>query len=189
MAIIETVPVDEATGVTAEFYADDIQSQGFVGAHTRVMALNPEAYSAFDALTGAISAALGVRRYELVTLAAALGARSAHCRLAHGRKALQVFSDGELIAIAVDYRSAGLDDAEVAMMEYAERVSHDSYAMTDADSQRLRDLGFGDVEIVNITLAAAARNYYSRAIQALAIEVDDTVGISDKLRDALIDFH
>lgn len=58
------------------------------------------------------------------------------------------------------------------MMAFAERVSQDAYAMTDDDSRRLREQGLSDTEIVNIALAAAARNYYSRAIQALAVDVD-----------------
>ena len=72
------------------------------------------------------------------------------------------------------------------MMEYAERISTDSAAMTDADTLRLRELGFTDREIVDITLAAAARNYFSRAIQALAVQVEVPPGLSDRLRGALL---
>ena len=76
MSIIRTVPDDEATGRLAELYADDIADQGFVAAHTRVMGLHPEAYDAWEALITAIGRPMGKRRYELVTLAAARGARS-----------------------------------------------------------------------------------------------------------------
>jgi alkylhydroperoxidase family enzyme len=60
--------------------------------------------------------------------------------------------------------------------------------MTETDSMRLRDAGFSDREIVDITLAAAARNYFSRAIQALAVDVQVPPGLSDRLRDALLSF-
>jgi hypothetical protein len=53
---------------------------------------------------------------------------------------------------------------------------------------RLRDAGFSDREIVDITLAAAARNYFSRAIQALAVGVQVPPGLSDRLHDALLSF-
>jgi alkylhydroperoxidase family enzyme len=72
------------------------------------------------------------------------------------------------------------------MMDFAERVGQNAADMTDADTSRLRDVGFSDREIVDITLAAAARNYYSRAIQALAIPVEVPRDISDELRDALL---
>jgi len=44
--------------------------------------------------------------------------------------------------------------------------------MTEQDSRRLRELGLTDREIVDVALAAAVRNYYGRALHALAIEVD-----------------
>ncbi|MGK9146542.1 carboxymuconolactone decarboxylase family protein [Plantibacter flavus] len=186
MTILHTVPEAEATGAVAELYADDIADQGYVSAHTKVMALNMEAYAAWEHLIGAVARPLGRRRYELVTLAAARGTRSAHCRLAHGRKSLDLFDEGQLIRIAADYRDADLSPAEVAMMCFAERVSEDASAMTDADSLTLREHGFSDQEILDITLAAAARNYYSRAIGALAVEVEPPSDISDELRRALV---
>lgn len=188
MSIIETVTEADATDRVADLYAEDIADQGFVSAHTKVLAINPDAMDAWDALIGAIARPMGARRYELVTLAAALGARSRHCRLAHGRRTLRYISEAELVRIARDYRHAGLSEAEVAMMEFAERVSQDSWAMTDADSRRLREVGFTDREIVDIALAAAARNYYSRAVQALAVEVEEPDDVSANLRQSLVDF-
>ena len=65
-------------------------------------------------------------------------------------------------------------------MEFSEWASE---TMTDADSsERLRELGLSDREIVDVALAAAARNYYSRAIQALAVLVDDFPELSDSLQ-------
>jgi len=184
--IIQTISESEATGAVAKSYAEDRADLGYVPQHTRAMNLNPEALQAFEQLTGAIARPLGIRRYELVTLAAARGARSVHCLLAHGRKSLNYFDEAQLELIALDYRKAGLSDAEVAMMAFAEKVSGAASSMTDADSQRLRDHGFDDTEIVNIALAAAARNYYSRAVQALAIDVEELPGLSPALRAALV---
>ena len=185
--IIQTIPESEATGFVADSYAEDRDDMGYVPQHTRAMCLNPEALQAFEQLAGAIARPLGIRNYELATLAAARGARSVHCLLAHGRKSLQYFEEEQLTAIARDYHSAGLSEAEVAMMEFAEKVSGAASSMTDDDSQRLRDHGFDDIHIVNIALAAAARNYYSRAVQALAIDVEELPGLSASLRAALVD--
>ena len=57
--------------------------------------------------------------------------------------------------------------------------------MTDADTQRLRDVGFTDRQIVDITLAAGARNFFSRSLQALAVPVDEVPGLSPSLAFAL----
>lgn len=186
MSIITRPNDDEISTRVAEIYDSDVKYQGFVAAHTQVMTINVEAYDAWENLIGAIASSMGKRRYELVTLAAALGARSEHCRLAHGKKSLSFVGEDELIAIARDYLSApSLSAAEIAMMAFAEKVSADAASMTDDDGARLRDAGFTDREIVDIALAAAARNYYSRAIQALAVPVDE-IDLSDALQEALL---
>jgi uncharacterized peroxidase-related enzyme len=134
----------------------------------------------------AVVPSLGLRLYELVTLAAAGAIGSKSCLLAHGRKSRTVFDDAQLERIARDYRTAGLTELEVAVMEVAERLSGDSSAMTQADTLRLRELGLTDRQIVDVVLAGAARNYYSRALHALAVVPDVPPDLPDSLRDALV---
>lgn len=185
MSIIRTATESEAVGLVAELYDDDLQGLGYVTSHTRAMAMNPEAAKAFEQLIRAIAGPMNKRRYELITLAAAEAIGSQSCRAAHSRKSLTYMDEAELIAVLRDFHHAGLSEAEVAMMEFAQKLSRDSSSMTDADSQRLRDLGFDDREIVDIALAAAARNYYSRALHALAVEVDVPPDLDADLRSAL----
>lgn len=186
MTIIRTIPEHDAVGEVADIYADDVKSLGYVPPHTKAMAMNPAAYHAFQALIRSVAKPLGLRRYELVTLAAARGTGSWHCRLAHGAKSLRLFDEQQLERIARDYTDAGLTDDEVEMMRFAEQVGRDASAMTDADAQRLRDAGFTDQEIVDITIAASARVYYGSALQALAVEVDTPPAVGEPLRAALV---
>lgn len=191
MSIVKPIPRDTDDELVRAFYADDVADLGYVASHTLALSLNPQALTAWRQLVRAITTHMPLRRYELVTLAAALGAGSAHCRLAHGRKSLRFFSDAELIRIASDYREPSLvpeilTAAEVAAMEYAEQLSRDPLVMRDADNEKLRAHGFSDREIVDISLAAAARNFYSRAVLALAVDVDVMPDISGRLHDALL---
>ena len=186
MTILSVTHETEATGLTAEIYDADRRTLGYVPSHTKAMSLNPEAFLAWESLTKAISSSLGIRRYELVTLAAAQGIGSSHCRLAHGKKTLTIMGEEQLRAIATDFHDAGLPEAEVAMMDYAVKLSTDAASMTESDAQRLRDFGFSDREIADITLAAAARNFFSRALLAMDVDLDVPDGISDELRDALL---
>jgi uncharacterized peroxidase-related enzyme len=186
MSILNTISEADAKGEIAKIYNEDVEEIGYVPALTKVMAINPDAVRAWEGLIRTIAPPLGTRNYELVTLAAARALRSQHCLLAHGKKSLDLFAEPELIRIAENYQQAGLSDAEVAMMDFAAKLSTASSTMTDADSQRLRDVGFSDSEIMNITLAAAARNYYSRAIHALAVDVDVPAELSPELTRALI---
>ncbi|TDN92456.1 carboxymuconolactone decarboxylase family protein [Microbacterium sp. BK668] len=186
--IVTPPPVDGAEGHVAEMYRNDLASDGFVYSHTRLMAINPEAHDAFEALVQAVVPSIGVRNYELATLAAARAIRSPHCLLAHGRKALraEALDEGQLEKVARDYADAGLSEADVALMRFAERLSTDAASMTDADAQTLRDAGFTDRQIVDIALAAGARNFFSRVLQALAVPVEDVPGLSPALTEALL---
>ena len=49
-----------------------------------------------------------------------------------------------VLEIATDRDSAGLDEVDLAVMDLAERVVDDATKITDADLQRLRDLGLSD---------------------------------------------
>lgn len=187
--VIVTPPaVGEAEGHAGQMYASDLADAGLVFSHTQAMAINPAAHEAFEALISAIVPSIGVRTYELATLGAARGIPSPHCLLAHGRKTLRadLFDEDQLERIARDYGTAGLAEADVAVMRFAEKVSTDAAAMTDADSASLRDHGFSDRQIVDIALAAAARNYFSRALQALNVPVEPVPGLSARLSEALL---
>lgn len=186
MSILRMTAEEEATGLTAEIYDADRRSLGYVPSHTKAMSLNPEAFLAWESLTTAISSSLGLRRYELVTLAAAQAIGSTHCRLAHGKKTLKIIGEEQLRAIAEDFHQAGLSEAEVAMMDYAVKLSTDAAGMTEGDTERLRECGFTDREIVDITMAAAARNFFSRALLAMGVDLDVPDGMSEDLRRALL---
>ena len=186
--IVSPPPVEGAEGHVAKMYGGDLAVDGFVYSYTQMMAINPEAHEAFEALVRAIVPSIGVRNFELATLAAARAIRSPHCLLAHGRKTLRAgaMDEAQLEKLARDHTAAGLSDADVAVMDFAERLSTDAASMTDADTQALRDVGFTDRQIVDIALSAGIRNYFSRVLQALAVPVDAVPGLSPALTAALL---
>jgi uncharacterized peroxidase-related enzyme len=131
----------------------------------------PEAVAAWRALNGAIKERMDLRRYELATLAAARRLRSSYCALAHGNVLIEDFGE-PVLQIARDYRSAGLDEVDVAVMEFAERVVDDATSIDDSDRQRLRDLGLSDADIMDVALAAAARCFFSKTLDAMDVRAD-----------------
>ncbi len=137
--------------------------------------------------SGRSCTSLGVRTYELATLGAARALGSPHCMLAHGRKVLRAdVLDEDALAAVARGDDSGLEPADAAVVRFAEKLSTDASAMTDADSRSLRDHGFTDRQIVDIALAAGLRNFLSRTLQALAVPVEDVPGLSPALVDALL---
>jgi uncharacterized peroxidase-related enzyme len=154
--------------------------------YERAFAHHPDVYAAWGQLNGAIKAGMDLRRYELATLAAAQRLRSSYCSLAHGTVLQEKL--GEPVAdIVRDRRSAGLSEQDLAVMELAERVVDDATSIADADLQRLRDLGLSDVEIMDVVLAAAARCFFSKTLDALDVRPDATYGeMEPELRELLV---
>jgi alkylhydroperoxidase family enzyme len=145
----------------------------------------PAVHEAWLQLNGAIKAAMDLRRYELVTLAAAKQLRSTYCSVAHG-KILDEQFDAPVRELALDHRAAGLDAVDVAVMDLAERVAGDASSITDADLQVLRDVGLTSMEIMDVIYAAAARCFFSKTLDALGILADASFqGMDPGLREAL----
>jgi uncharacterized peroxidase-related enzyme len=146
----------------------------------------PEVFAAWQQLNGAIKAGMDLRRYELATLAAARKLRSSYCCLAHGTVLMEQFGE-PVREIALDHRAAGLDEVDVAVMDFAERVAEDASAIGEADLQRVRDLGLSDADIMDVALAAAARCFFSKTLDALGVQPDSHYAELDPgLREALV---
>jgi alkylhydroperoxidase family enzyme len=139
--------------------------------YERAFAERPDVMAAWVGLNGAIKANMDLRRYELATLAAARRLRSSYCGLAHGTVLQDAFGE-PVLEIARNYRTAGLDDVDVAVMHLAERVVDDATSIDDRELQELRDLGLGEAEIMDVVLAAAARCFFSKTLDALGVLPD-----------------
>jgi uncharacterized peroxidase-related enzyme len=182
MTYVETVLESDATGDVATLYEQERARMGYLANFVRAFSLRPEAYRGWQQLNGAVKAR-DPRRYELATLAAARRLRSSYCALAHGKVLAEHFFDAGAIPGLPD----GLDEADAAVMELAEKVVDDATSVTAADLERLRGLGFGDGEIVDIVLAAAARCFFGKTLDALGVQPDAVYGeLEPDLRDALV---
>ena len=90
-------------------------------------------------------------------------------------------------ALARDHRSAGLGELDVAVMDLAEKVAADATAVTEEDVDALRRLGLSDAEIVDVVVAAAARSFFSKTLDALGVPADVAFhNLEPELRGALM---
>jgi uncharacterized peroxidase-related enzyme len=155
--------------------------------YERLFALRPEVYAAWGQLKDAIAGSMDTRRYELATLAAARELRSSYCSLAHGKILAERFYDAETVRkLALDHRTAGLDEVDVAVMDLAAKIASDTLSVTQEDIDRLRDLGLSDGEVFDVVLAAAARCFFAKANDAMGLQPDAAYGeLESEMRDAL----
>ena len=144
----------------------------------------PEVLAAWLQLNAAVKSGMDERRYELATLAAAQRLRSSYCSLAHGKVLTEAY--GEPAADIARDRSS-LEPVDRAVMALAERVVDDATGIDDSDLDELRSLGLSDGEIMDVVLAAAARCFFSKTLDALGVRPD--AGYNDldaDLREALV---
>ncbi len=173
MTLIETVAEDTADDAVAVLYAGARESMGFVPNSLRAFSLRPEVYAAWEQLKSAIAGGMDARRYELATLAAARKLRSSYCCLAHGKVLAELFLDpGAVRELALGSSLADLDEADVAVMSFAEKVVGDASSITEAEIQALRDVGLSDRDIFDVVAAAAARCFFSKTLDAVGAEPD-----------------
>jgi uncharacterized peroxidase-related enzyme len=187
MTFIETVPEDEATDATAELYASEREAFGYLPNFSRGFSLRPAVYAAWRQLNGAIKHEMDLRRYELATVAAAQRLRSSYCMLAHGSVLADKFLGPEAVrTLVTDRQAAELSDVDVAVMDLADKVARDATTIEQADIDRLRTAGLSDAEILDVVLAAAARCFFSKTLDALGIAADAKFAALDPpFRDAL----
>jgi uncharacterized peroxidase-related enzyme len=170
---IQTVSEKEAEGKLREIYDGDRKSLGYVPNYARVFSLRPEVLEAWRAFQVSIRKNLRLRRYELVTLAAAMELNCRYCLLAHGAVLIKNgISVDQLRLILTNVNDAGLERSEVAMMEFAQKIIRNANKITQADVDALRELDIEDVEILDITLTATMRSFASKTFDALGAEPD-----------------
>ena len=187
MTFIETVPEGQAEGATAELYAADREAFGYLPNFSQGFSLRPGVYAAWRQLNAAIKADMDLRRYELATIAAARRLRSSYCMLAHGSVLLDNYLEPDVLrAVVTDHQTAELSSTDVAVMDFAAKVADDATAIEQDDIDHLRSLGLSDTDIVDVVLAATARCFFSKTLDALGVLPDAKFsGLDPGLRDAL----
>jgi uncharacterized peroxidase-related enzyme len=170
---IQTISEAEADGKLHEIYEGDRRSLGYVPNHGKVFSLRPDVLEAWRTFQGSIRKNIRLRRYELVTMAAAMALNCRYCLLAHGSILIKngVGID-QLRTILNNFSDAGLEPVEVAMMEFAQKIIRNANHITQADVDMLREFNLEDVEILDITLTATMRSFASKTFDALGARPD-----------------
>jgi len=142
-------------------------------AATKAFSASPTLAEAYRVFRHAVQTegGLGLRERRLINLVVADRIRSTYCVLVYGT-ALERELGGAagLGAVLSDYRSAGLSEREVAVLDYALAVAVGGECREHV--QRLRGLGLDDAAVLAVAFTAAFRVFGSRLYDALGVETD-----------------
>lgn len=80
--------------------------------------------------------------------------------------------DAFVEAVATDWRTAGLDDADAGLCAYAEKLTRSPAGMVEDDVGELRRLGFDDEAIHDAIQVIAYFNYINRIADAVHVDLE-----------------
>ena len=167
---LETISEDDATGRIAELYQTQKAQNGFVMSAMQCWTARTDLLPIYQEFSDKIRAgfSLSPRDWRLITLIAAKHVPSTYCSHVYGRQLItDLGSKDAVLAVQRDFRSADLSERDVEMLSYAETISKDASRVTRERIERLRSVGFTDVQICDIALCAAFRCFVSRFFDAV----------------------
>jgi len=76
---------------------------------------------------------------------------------------------------AVDWRTAGLDEATAALLDFAQKLTDECAAVGRDDVEILRSHGFDDRGISSCVQVVAYFNYINRIAEGLGVAMEDWI--------------
>ena len=162
--------VDPLPPATQKYFDICQDKLGMVPNVLRAYAFDVAKLDAFTALYNDLMlAASGLTKLEREMIAVAVSSinKCFYCLTAHGAAVRQLSGDpalGEMMVM--NWRAAGLDARQTAMLTFAEKLTVDSARIVESDRQALRDAGFTDRDIWDIASVAAFFNMTNRVASA-----------------------
>ena len=150
----------------------DDEMAGIVASHSLIPQALHHAFATFGALMSA-DLPLTRQQHEMIATVVSASNRCFYCTESHTEFLRRVTLTAELArAIRADHRTAPISAQDRVMLDYAQKVTLDSRKITQEDHHLLREAGFDDRAILQITLIAAWFNYINRVANALGVGPD-----------------
>ena len=95
--------------------------------------------------------------------------------MTHHRRGLRrlLKDDALLTEIERDWRTAGLDERRVAMLDYSTRLTREPASVRESDVERLRAAGFSDADVLAICEVTSYYAYANRMADGLGVTLED----------------
>ncbi|MGH9116121.1 MAG: peroxidase-related enzyme [Acidimicrobiales bacterium] len=153
------------------------ERSGFVPNVFLALARRPDEFWAFVAYHDALmerDSGLSKAEREMIVVATSAARDCTYCVVAHGA-ILRIRAKDPFISdlVATNYRQAPITDRQRAMLDYAVKLSTLPETVTEADQQTLREAGFDDEDIWDISMIAAFFALSNRMAHAIALRPND----------------
>lgn len=165
------------------------EKAGFVPNVFITLARRPAEFRAFfayhDALMLKETGSLSKADREMIVTATSARNGCLYCVVAHGAL-LRIYAKQPLLAdqVAVNHRKADITPRQRAMLDFAIKVCLDSETIGEADYAALREHGFDDEDIWDITSITAFFGLSNRLANAFSMRPNDEFYLMDRLPKA-----
>jgi uncharacterized peroxidase-related enzyme len=153
------------------------EKAGFVPNVFIALARRPDEFRAFFAYHDALMEKpgnLSKGEREMIVVATSGANQCQYCVIAHGA-VLRIREKNPLIAdqVAINYRKAAITPRQMAMLDFAMKVSQNSHTVNDADFAALHAHGFSDEDAWDITAIAAFFGMSNRLANTLGMYANE----------------
>ncbi|MCP4334283.1 MAG: peroxidase-related enzyme [Gammaproteobacteria bacterium] len=154
------------------------EKSGFIPNVFLALAWRPDEFRAFftyhDALMEKETAGLNKAEREMIVVATSARNQCQYCVIAHGA-ILRIRAKNPYIAdqIATNYRKADVSERQIAMLDYALKVSREAETVGDVDHQLLRDFDFSEDDIWDIGAISAFFGLSNRIVNMSSMRTND----------------
>lgn len=154
------------------------EKSGFVPNVFLVLSRRPDEFRAFfayhDALMVKDTGSLNKADREMIVTTTSAKNNCLYCVVAHGA-ILRIYAKNPLVAdqVAVNHHKADISPRQKAMLDFAVKVCLDSQAVGDEDYTALKEHGFDDEDIWDITAITGFFGMSNRLANVLSMRPND----------------
>ena len=158
--------VDPLPEPTQKYFDVCMEKLGMIPNVLRAYAFDIDKLNAFTAMYNDLmlgDSALSKLEREMIAVAVSSVNKCYYCLVAHGAAVRQLSGDPQLgEALVMNYKVAKIDARQMAMLDFAVKLTRESAAVVEADREALRKQGFSDRDIFDIASVAGFFNMTNR---------------------------
>ena len=162
---------DEAPPGVKALFDKASERLGFLPNVLRVYALRPRHLELWNALYDDLmrgDSGLTKPQREMIAVVVSTANRCHYCMVSHGAFLRKLTGDPVLVEqLRTNYKYADLEPRERAMLDFAVKLTEQSSRCTEEDIEALREAGWADEDIMDITEVTAMFNFTNRLASGL----------------------